>query len=116
MKTGIIKPDTQAPGLGEAREKLKYYNMSPKERHAYDEHVNAIMIQNDVLGSAKLEGHAEGLTEGLQKGLQEGLEQGLEKGRVEGQKVIAHKMKLKGLSIQDIIDLTGLSKEDIENS
>ena len=48
--------------------------------------------------------------------LQEGLEQGLEKGRVEGQKVIAHKMKLKGLSIQDIIDLTGLSKEDIENS
>lgn len=74
------------------------------------------MIQNDVLGSAKLEGHAEGLTEGLQKGLQEGLEQGLEKGRVEGQKVIAHKMKLKGLSIQDIIDLTGLSKEDIENS
>lgn len=128
LKTGIIKPDTQAPGLGEAREKLKYYNMSPKERHAYDEHVNAIMIQNDVLGSAKLEGHAEGhaegLTEGLQKGLQEGLqeglqkglEQGLEKGRVEGQKVIAHKMKLKGLSIQDIIDLTGLSKEDIENS
>ena len=30
--------------------------MSNAERHAYDEHVNAIMIQNDVLGNARLEG------------------------------------------------------------
>ena len=26
LKTGIIRPDTTAPGLGEAREKLKYYS------------------------------------------------------------------------------------------
>ena len=52
LKTGIIRPDTTAPGLGEAREKLKYYSMTPQERHAYDEHLSALMIQNDVLDSA----------------------------------------------------------------
>lgn len=63
LKNGIIKPDTKDPGLQEAREKLKYYSMSNVERHAYDEHINAIMIQNDVLGNAKLEGMAEGRAE-----------------------------------------------------
>ena len=64
LKTGIIRPDTTAPGLGEAREKLKYYSMTPQERHAYDEHLSALMIQNDVLDSAKLEGKIEGRLEG----------------------------------------------------
>ena len=45
LKTGIINPDTTAPGSPEAREKLRYYDMSQEERHAYDEHINAIMIQ-----------------------------------------------------------------------
>ena len=64
LKNGVINPDTKVPGLQEAREKLKYYEMSDAERHAYDEHINAIMIQNDVLGNARLEGHAEGKAEG----------------------------------------------------
>ena len=60
LKTGCIRPDTTAPGLEEARRKLIYYNMSKEERHAYDEHLSAIMIQNDVLDGAKLEGRMEG--------------------------------------------------------
>ena len=64
LKDGTIRPDTTAPGLGEAREKLRYYSMTPSERNAYDEHLSAIMIQNDVLDSAKLEGRIEGLAEG----------------------------------------------------
>jgi predicted transposase/invertase (TIGR01784 family) len=32
LKDGTIRPDTTAPGLKEAREKLKYYSMSPQER------------------------------------------------------------------------------------
>lgn len=31
---------------------------------AYDEHLSAVMIQNDVLDSAKLEGKIEGRAEG----------------------------------------------------
>ena len=56
LKTGIIRPDTKAPGLEEARRKLIYYNLEPAERQAYDRHIDAIMIQNDVLGTAREEG------------------------------------------------------------
>lgn len=49
LKTGIIRPDTQTPGLAEAHKKLQYYNMPPDERHAYEKHIDAIMIQNNVL-------------------------------------------------------------------
>ncbi len=43
LKDGVIASGTTAPGLEEAREKLRYYSMSPAERHAYDEHLNAII-------------------------------------------------------------------------
>ena len=94
LKTGIIDPDTTAPGLPEAREKLRYYDMSPEERHEYDEHVNAIMIQNDVLNTAKLEGRAEG--------------------RAEGKLEYAKNLKQLGVSIDIIAQATGLSREDID--
>ena len=64
LKDGVIASDTTAPGLGEAREQLRYYSLSDTERRAYDEHINDIMIQNDVLNTAKLEGRAEGLEQG----------------------------------------------------
>lgn len=130
LKTGCIRPDTTAPGLGEARKKLIYYNMSPEERHAYDEHLSAIMIQNDVLDGAKLEGRMEGRMEGRKEGrmeghkegrmegLEEGLEEGLQKGRVEGLEEgrieIARNLKTMGLDIAAIQKATGLSPENIQ--
>ena len=85
--------------MQEAREKLKYYSMSNAERHAYDEHVNAIMIQNDVLGNARLEGHAEGRAEG----------------KTEEKNAIALKMRQAGLPIEQIMQFTGLSEENIKS-
>ena len=76
LKTGVIHPDTKAPGLEEARRKLVYYNMNKAEQLAYDEHINAIMIQNDVLSTAAMEGRQEGRQEGLAEGRQEGLAEG----------------------------------------
>lgn len=106
LKTGVIRPDTTAPGLGEAREKLKYYSMNPQERHAYDEHLNAVMIQNDVLDSAKLEGKIEGRIEGKVEGRKEG--------REEERLSNARKMKEKGLAPDLIADITGLTPEEID--
>ena len=106
LKTGCIRSDTTAPGLEEAREKLRYYNMTPEERHAYDEHLNAIMIQNDVLDGAKLEGRVEGRMEGLAEGRVEG--------EVRKQNEIAANMKKLGLDIQLILEATGLTLEEIE--
>lgn len=59
-----IRPDTNAPGLEEACEKLKYCFMNAKEHNAYDTHLNAVMVQNDVLDAAKLEGKLESCAEG----------------------------------------------------
>lgn len=114
LKNGVISPDTKAPGLQEAREKLQYYAMTNAERHAYDEHVNAIMIQNDVLGNAKLEGHAEGRAEGLAEGLAKGEAKGEAKGRAEEKKDIARKMLSCGMSLEQVSQVTGLKQEDLE--
>ncbi len=102
LKNGVISPDTQAPGLQEAREKLKYYSMSDAERYAYDEHINAIMIQNDVFENAKLEGMEEGRVEGRSEG------------RAEEKNNIARKMLANGLSIEQISSIIGLTENEIK--
>ena len=87
--------------MKEAREKLVYYNMTPTERAAYDRHVDAIMIQNDVLDTAKWEGRLEGLAEG----------------KAEGEAKLrqtAINMKRIGMPTADIATCTGLSAEEIE--
>lgn len=115
LKSGVIRPDTKAPGLEEAREKLKYYSMTPQERLAYDEHLNAVMIQNDVIDSAKLEGRMEGRQEGRMEGRQEGRQEGLEEGAEKERLSNARKMKDKGLDYATITDITGLTSEEIAN-
>ena len=73
----------------------------------------------------KEEGEKLGLEKGLEKGRAEGLEKGRAEGRAEGRVEglaegekkasleNARKMKLKGFSVEDIIDITGLSAEEI---
>lgn len=114
LKNGHIKDDTTAPGLSEAKEKLQYMMLSQPDRHAYDEHLNAIMIQNDVLSTAKLEGLAEGLAEGRAKGRAEGRAEGLAAGIEQGLRNVAMKMKRLGKRADEIIELRGLTKEQID--
>ena len=117
LKDGTIRPDTTAPGLREAREKLKYYSMSTQERHAYDKHLDTIMIQNDVLDTAKWEGRMEGLAEGKAEGLAEGEAKGLAEGearKVEALRQAAANMKRMGMGEADIAKCTGLPVEEIE--
>lgn len=114
LKDGTICPDTNAPGLSEAREKLKYYSMSAKERMAYDEHLNAMMIQNDVLDSAKLEGKLEGLAEGKAEGIAEGIAVGKAEGIAKRNIEIAQSLKRINMPVEQIANVTGLSVEEIE--
>ena len=62
------------------------------------------MIQNDVLGTARLEGLAEGRIEGIlqgkEEGRAEGLAEGVERGRAEGILAVARKMKAGELAQQ----------------
>ena len=106
LKTGIIRPDTKAPGLEEARRKLIYYNMDRAEQLAYDEHINAVMIQNDVLSTAAEEGREEG----RQEGLAEGRKEGRQEEKIEN----ARTMKSLNISSEVIHQVTGLPIKDIE--
>ena len=81
---------------------MRYYSLSDTERRAYDKHINDIMIQNDVLNTAKLEGRAEGLAEGL------------EQGRMEERLSTARNLKKLGIAPDTIAQATGLSLEEIE--
>ena len=126
LKNNRISDTTTTPGLREARERLLYLQMTDKERHAYDAHMDDIMVQNDVLDTAKMEGRAEGRAEGLAEGRAEGLAEGLaegmakghEKGLAEGREAailaMARRMKEKGMPLADIAEMTGLSVAELE--
>ena len=105
LKDGTIRPDTTTPGLSEAREKLKYFSMSSQERQAYDEHISAMKIQNDVLDSAKLEGRLEGREEGRLEGREEG--------RLEEKRLMVCGLKEQGVSVEIISQVSGLSMEEV---
>ena len=106
LKTGTIRPDTTTPGLEEARQKLIYYNMNKADKLAYDRHLDALMIQNDVLNTAKLEG--------LEEGRVEGREEGIMVGRQEEKIATALNLKSLNIPIAVIVQATGLSIDEID--
>ena len=110
LNTGEIPEDASAPGLPEAREKLKLAQMSKAELEAYYKHLDNVVILRDNIITARGEGRMEGHLEGLAEGRAEGLEEGLLKGKLQS----AQKMKEKGFPITDIAEITGLSTEEIE--
>ena len=118
LNTGEIPEDASAPGLPEAREKLKLAQMSKAELEAYYKHLDNVVILRDNIITARGEGHLEGLAEGRMEGLAEGraegLAEGLEEGLLKGKLQSAQKMKEKGFPITDIAEITGLSTEEIE--
>ena len=105
LKNGRIKEDTVTPGLQEARKKLQYISMNEKERHAYEAHMDDIMVQNDVLDTAKMEGRAEGLAEGRAEGRAEG--------ELSKAMAIARNLKSMGIGVADIIKATGLTVDEV---
>lgn len=111
LKEGYIREDTSVPGLEEARERLQYMAMSQRERAAYDEHLDAVMVQNDVLDTYKMEGIAEGRA----KGLAEGHAKGLAEGRAEAHRDVALTMKSMGMDEEVIAKATGLTVEEVRS-
>ena len=78
-------------------------------------------IKNSI-DTAKREGKEEGLAEGMEKGLAEGMEKGLAEGMKKGMEKgmnkrsleIARKMLAKGMDEASIMDMTGLTAEEIK--
>ena len=117
LKNGHIKDNTTAPGLQEAKQKLQVMRMNKAERLAYDRHIDNIMVQNDVLDTAKMEGMEEGRAEGRAEGREEGRKEGRKEGRAEGRaeekRSLAKAMKAEGLPTATIARISGLPEDEI---
>jgi predicted transposase/invertase (TIGR01784 family) len=127
LKTGDIPNDATAPGLPEAREKMRYYDMSPEEQHAYFEHLNAIMIQNDVVEGYRIEIEMEKQKVEKEKRKAEEAKRKAEEAKRKAEEAeqkaeeaeqksnsYVSRMKTQGLSIEAIMDITGLSRDEID--
>lgn len=55
-------------------------------------------------------GYAKGLQAGIEQGIEQGIERGIEQNKIETAKVLLSK----GLSIEEIFEISGLPKEQIE--
>ena len=117
LNTGEIPDDANAPGLPEARERLKLDRMSKAELAAYYKHLDNVVILRDNIvtarGEGHIEGHAEGLIEGRAEGREEGRAEGIAEGRAEEKLTNARNLKALGVSAEIIMQATGLTIEEI---
>ena len=105
----------------EFNKELKMYEDSV---NAYRDIVNAIRTaEKKKFAEGRAEGMAEGMekgmAEGMEKGMAEGMEKGMVKGKAEGEKEAKEKIAANllslGVSVETIVQASGLSEEEIEN-
>ena len=104
---------------------VDFSNFTPQEQREYEASKMAYRDIKNSIDTAKREGKEEGLAEGMEKGLAEGMEKGLaegmEKGLAEGMErgmtqrslEIARKMLANGMDAATVMEITGLSAEEI---
>ena len=117
LNTGEIPDEATAPGLPEARERLKLDKLSKAELASYYRHLDNVVILRDNIYTEREEGRLEGRAEGRLEGRAEGLLEGRAEGRAEGadekNKENARRMKAMGLSVEVISQVTDLSEEEV---
>ena len=99
-------------------EQAEIAKYSEAERRQYFESQKEYWDYFSTMQTAHDKGRAEGVEIGRAEGVEIGRAEGVEIGRAEGVNKTnidnACKMKAKGYDIDDIADITGLSKEEIE--
>ena len=97
LNTGEIPDSAKAPGLDEARQRLKLERMTKDELKAYYRHLDNIVILRDNIFTERAEGRAEGITEGRTEALTE----------------TARNLKKLGVPLSTVSEATGLSLDEI---
>ncbi len=109
LNTAEIPSDATAPGLDEARKKLRLAKMSKPELNAYYRHLDNVVILRDNITTARGEGMMEGRAEGIEEGRAEGRAEGI----AENTTTIAKNLLSLHVPIETIKKATGLSEEEI---
>ena len=85
-----------------------------KMRRLADLREKAIMDGKAIRRKGYEDGHGAGYEDGMAKGIKKGMDEGIVKGIKESQKNIAKKLKDKGMSIEEIQQITELTAEEIK--
>ena len=85
-------------------EQAEISKFNPEELLQYEDSVNAYRDIVNAINTAKKDSFAEGMAEGIAQGIEQGIAKGIEQGNSE----IVKKMLKKGLSMEDIAEMTGL--------
>ena len=101
-------------GFDRLFEEAEIAKFTPQEMREYEASMKAYRDIKNSIDTAK----REGIAEGMEKGMEIGLEKGREEGREEGMNLrsleIARKMLAKGMDEASIMDMTGLTSEEIK--
>ena len=99
-------------------EEAEIAKFSPLEMREYEASKKAYRDIKNSVDTAKREGIAEGMKQGMEKsmkqGIEKGMKQGLEKGLEQRSLEIARKMLAKGMDAASVMEITGLSAEQMQ--
>jgi predicted transposase/invertase (TIGR01784 family) len=108
LKHSAIRADFNSKNIDKAGEKLTLLKMNPEKRRAYEKYVMDVVVERNVLETARNDGREEGREEGREKGREEG--------EIKAKLEIAQKMRSQGVDIETIVTLTGLSLDMVKQS
>jgi len=101
------------PSISKALEEVRISAFTDNELLAYDKFWDGVRVEKTLQYDSFQNGLEEGIQKGLEEGIQKGLEEGIQKGIEQRNLEIARKMLASGMDVNTIVEMTGLSKEDI---
>ena len=98
LKNSEIKDEFQAKGIHKASEELDILKLSKEDRREYERYIDDRRVAESSIKTSWLEGH----------------DKGIEKGRGEERMENARTMKKLGVGVEIIMQVTGVSREEVE--
>ena len=91
-------------------EELEISGFTDAELWAYDKFWDSVSVERTLIDDSYQKGKEEGMEKGIEKGRAEGKEEGMNQRSLE----IARKMLAKGMDEASVMDMTGLTAEEIK--
>ena len=95
-------------------EELEISGFTDAELRAYDKFWDSVSVERTLIDDSYQKGKEKGKEEGIAEGMEKGMKQGMEKGMNLRSLEIARKMLAKGMDEASVMDMTGLTAEEIK--
>ena len=95
-------------------EELEISGFTDAELWAYDKFWDSVSVERTLIDDSYQKGKEEGMEKGRAEGKEEGRAEGIEEGMSQRSLEIARKMLAKGMDEASIMDMTGLTAEEIK--